>query len=92
MSLLMFVGPGALGALMLWFAAKCRGKNARNFSRLSGWGFLLLYLYFFSGFIPIPLINVLIALTPSAICFVLAATSIIKEMRTQKNGEFTEAA
>jgi hypothetical protein len=90
---LFIVGPGLLGAIMLWFASKCKGKNSRDFCRLSGWGFLMLYLYWFSGLIPIGLgINVLIAMAPSAICFVLAVNSIIREMRAQKNGEFTEAA
>jgi hypothetical protein len=78
---------------MLWGAAKCKGKNARDFFRLGGWGFLLIYLYWFSGLIPIGLgLNVLLAMTPSAICFLLAVNSIIREMRAQKNGEFTEAA
>lgn len=87
------VGPGLLGALMLWFANKCKGKNARDFFRLSGWGFLLLYLWWVAFLIPIPLgLNVIVALAPSAICFLLAVNSIIREMRAQKNGEFTEAA
>jgi hypothetical protein len=89
----LYAGPGLLGALMLWFANKCKGKNAKDFFRLSGWGFLLLYLGWFSWLIPIGLgINFILAMAPSAICFFLAVSSIIREMRAQKNGEFTEAA
>ena len=94
-TLLAIVGPGLLGAVMLWFSNKCKGKNSRDFFRLGGWGFLLLYLWWVAawGLIPIPLgISYLIAMAPSALCFFLAANSIIREMRAQKNGEFTEAA
>ena len=86
------IGPALAGASMLWFASKCKGKNARDATRLAGWGFLLLYLRYF-GFLVLPFgLGWLLLLAPSAICFLLAFNSIVKEMRAQKNGEFTEAA
>lgn len=90
----MYIAPGVLGALSLWFSGKCKGKNARNFFRLGGWGFWLLYLFFLNPIFPFafPLLNMILLLVPSAICFLMAVNSILKEIRAQKNGEYTEAA
>ena len=85
-------GPGIAGAAMLWLAGKSRGKNAKNFFQYGAWGFWLLYLRYLAFLIPIPILNLLLMLAPSAICFLLAANSILKEMRAQKDGEYTEAA
>ena len=92
LALMWYVGPGALGAAMLWFSNKCRGKNAKAFFSYGAWGFFLTYLQYLAFLIPIPIINLMLMLVPSAICFLLAANSILKEMRAQKDGEYTEAA
>ncbi len=91
-TLLSMFAPGIIGSSMLWYSGRCKGKNGRAFVRYAGWGFLLLYVRLFYFLIPLPLgLNYLAALAPSAICFVLAANALIREMRAQKNGEFTEA-
>ncbi len=91
LGLLYFLGPGVVGAGMLTYSGRCRGKNGKAVFRLGGWGLLLTYLRFLPIFLLGPL-NWLLMLTPSAICFVLAFNALVKEMRAQKNGEFTEAA
>jgi hypothetical protein len=80
-------------------AGKSRGRNARSAFRSAAWGSWLLLLGHLAGVGPIPpvfgvgsLLNLIIWLSPSAICFLLAAASMVKEMRAQKEGEFTDAA
>ena len=54
-----------------------------------------LLLLFFVPISPVPIfefINILLRLTPSAICFVLAVNSMMKEVRAQQSGEYTDAA
>ena len=94
LAVLMYLAPGILGFLSLWSSGKCKGKNAKNFFKLGGWGFWLLYLFLLNPIFPFafPLINMILLLIPSAICFFMAATNILKEIRAQKNGEYTEAA
>ena len=92
MFLLWNVGPGLAGAAMMWFAGKSRGKNAKLFFQYGAWGFWLFYLHYLAFLIPIPILGYLLMLVPSVICFMLAAGSILKEMRAQKDGEYTEAA
>ncbi len=83
-----------------WVSGKSRGKNARNAFRYAAWGFWLAPLYFLSAplslLLPFPFISLILAmivmLTPSVICFWLAATSMLKEMRAQKVGAYTERA
>lgn len=96
--ILFFVGPIAAGFFMNFVAGKSRGRNARNAFRFAAWGFWLLLLGNLSRFGPIPLpligpiLNLILWLAPSVICFLLAAGSMLKEMRAQKSGEFTDAA
>jgi hypothetical protein len=87
--------PILIGGGLYWLSGKCRGKNARNAFRYAAWGTWLLLLYFvpFGIFPPLlGFLNVILSLTPSAICFVLAISSILKEMRAQKQGEYTDMA
>ena len=95
MDILTFVLPALLGAGALAYSGKCRGKNARSFFQLGGWGFVLTYLRFIHV-LPLPdllgWVNSIVMLIPSALCFVAAGNAIIREMRAQKNGEYTEAA
>jgi hypothetical protein len=95
MEILMFVLPALLGFAALTYSGKCRGKNARSFFQLGGWGFLLTYLRFLHV-LPLPdflgWVNSIVMLVPSAFCFVAAANAIVREMRAQKNGEYTEVA
>lgn len=83
--------PLAAGFGCQWFAGRCRGRNARNAFTLAAWGFWLLLLGHLSGFIIWPL-NWILLYAPSVLCFLLAANSILKEMRAQQQGEFTDAA
>lgn len=89
--------PVVIGAFLHWSGGKCRGRNARNAFRFAAWGSWLLLLVFLPIYIvpPIPVVdflNLILKLTPSAICFLLAFNSIVKEMRAQQKGEYTDAA
>jgi len=96
--LLFWLAPILAGFGMNWMAGKSRGRNARSAFRSAAWGCWLLLLghLAFLGPIPIPLIgpmlNLILWLAPAAVCFLLAASSMLKEMRAQKEGEFTDAA
>ncbi len=85
------------GAFLSFVAGKCRGRNARSAFNYAAWGTWLLLLTFLPfGIIPIPLLGGLldkiILLAPSVICYFLAANALLKEMRAQKEGEFTDVA
>ena len=92
------IAPVLMGLGMNWMAGKSRGRNARNAFRSAAWGCWLLLLghLAFLGPIPIPVIgpmlNLVLWLTPAAISFLVAASSMVKEMRAQKEGDFTDAA
>lgn len=93
--LMALVWPVLLGAGFYWAAGKCRGRNARNAFRYSAWGSWLLLLWFLPiSIFPFPLgfLNVILSLTPSVICFLLAASSMLKEVRSQQRGDYTERA
>jgi len=85
------------GAFLSFVAGKCRGRNARAAFNYAAWGTWLLLLMFMPfGIIPIPVVGMLldkiILLAPAVICYILAASSLLKEMRAQKEGEFTDIA
>ena len=96
--LLTFLAPVVAGFGLNWVGGKSKGRNAKNAFRFAAWGCWLLLLGNLAWFGPIPipvigfLLNLIIWLAPAAICFLLAASSMIKEMRAQRNGEFTDAA
>ena len=96
--LLFWLAPILAGFGLNWVGGKSRGRNARGAFKSAAWGCWLLLLgqLAFLGPIPIPVIgpilNLILWLTPSAICFMLAAASMVKEMRAQKEGNFTDAA
>ena len=77
-------------------AQKCRGKNARNAFQSASWGFWLLLLWNMPSLIPIPILGPALSglfyLIPSALCFTAAANSMLKEMKAQRVGEYTDAA
>jgi hypothetical protein len=93
-----WIGPIVAGFGMHLVAGKSRGRNARNAFRSASWGFWLLLLGNLAIFGPIHIpvigyvINLVLLLTPAAICFLLAGASMLKEMRAQKESEFTDAA
>lgn len=87
--------PVAVGAGLHWISSKCRGRNARSAFRFAAWGSWLLLLFtlnLFTPFGPIFFLNWVVQLAPAAICYLLAANSMVKEMRAQQRGEFTDAA
>jgi hypothetical protein len=87
--LMVFIAPILAGFGLNWFANKCRGRNAKNAFRYAAWGSWLLLLIF----IPLPIpFYFLLKFVPSILFFWLAAVSMLKEMRAQKEGEFTDAA
>lgn len=95
----LWVLPILLGMGCQWASNRCRGRNAQKAFRFAGWGFWLLLLWalplgklipFFPGFLE-PLLMPL-KLLPSAILFLLAGNSILKEMRAQQRGEYTDPA
>ena len=91
---LLFSVLGGFGCNMI--AKKSRGKNGRNALRYAAWGFWLAPLTFLSFLLPFPLslpiLSTILMLTPAAICFWMAAASMLKEMRAQKVGAYTERA
>ncbi len=93
------LGPVLAGLSLNWVSGKSRGRNARSAFKSAAWGCWLLLLGHLAIFGPIPsifgigyLLNLIIWLSPAAICFLLAASSMLKEMRAQKEGDFTDAA
>lgn len=97
--LLFWVAPILAGFVFNFIGKKARGRNARSAFRFAGWGSWLILLMNLAWLGPIPigipiisLLNIVIWLIPSGICFLMAANSMLKEMRAQREGEFTEAA
>lgn len=91
------LGSILMGSGFYWISGRCRGRNARSAFRYAAWGAWLLLLVFVPISIvpPLPvldLINIILRLAPSVICFMLAIGSMLKEIRAQKAGEFTDAA
>lgn len=86
---LALVWPILIGFGFSWIAGKCRGRNARNAFRFLAWGAWLWLLVFLP--LPIPLYFVL-KYIPTAFCIWMAAASMLKEMRAQQQGEYTDVA
>ncbi len=86
--------PLLAGGLMYILSNHSKGKNAKLFFRYGAWGFWLIYLLWIPGplVFPFTFLNYFIKLAPSVVCFLLAANSIIKEMRAQAQGQYTDAA
>ncbi len=92
--LIWIVVPIFLGWLLARIGQKCAGRNARAAFSAASWGFYLLLLVSLP-FEIIPflwILNKLIFAVPSAICFLIAASSMLKEMKSQRVGEYTDAA
>ncbi len=87
--------PAVIGGVMWRGAGKCRGKNGKNTLKYAAWGTWLLIL-FTCGVIQLPfplaIFSFIIQLAPSVVCYLLAANSLLKEIRAQKLGEYTDAA
>ncbi len=92
--LLSFIWPLLAGGGMYFMANRCKGKNAKMFFRYGAWGFWLIYLMYLPGpFIGLFFfLNFIVKVLPSVVCFWLAVSSIIKEMRAQSQGQYTDAA
>ena len=87
--------PILAGTAAWWFAGKCRGRNAQKAFRFAAFGFWLILLLW----IPLPLPFWLFFLNwpifkiiPSILLFMSAGNSVLKEMRAQQRGEYTEKA
>ena len=95
-TLMYYLAPALAGFGLFWAAGKCRGRNARRAFNFAAWGSWLLMLTWLAWLGPFPpilyFLNLILSLTPSAICFLLAASSMLKEMRAQKVGDYTDAA
>jgi hypothetical protein len=92
-----FLWPILAGSASWWFAGKCRGRNAQKAFRYLAWGFWLILLHFVPfALVPIvgPIIDWvwLLKLLPAAFMFIAAGNSMLKEMRSQQRGEYTEKA
>ena len=94
LALLGFFGPILAGIGLFWASGKARGKNARRALNFAAWGSWLLMLIHLAWLGPLPFyfLNLIVAVVPSVICFLLAANSIMKEMRAQRVGDYTDAA
>ena len=80
------------GAFLFWASNRCRGRNAKTSFRFASWGTWMLILWFLPfGFTPIPIVNSVLCMIPSGICFLLAANWMLREMRAQRDSEFTDA-
>lgn len=85
--------PLLAGGGMYIMSNHSKGKNAKLFFRYGAWGFWFLYMWWIPGILlPFGILNFFIKLAPSVICFFLAVNSIVKEMRAQSQGQYTDAA
>ncbi len=95
---LLFTGASLLGGLFFnWGAGRCKGRNAQRASRLAAWGMWLLLLWFvplgWLGLVGRLLdIVAVVKLIPSILCFVAAAGNMLKEVRAQQQGDYTDPA
>jgi hypothetical protein len=96
--LLTWIGIPVVGGLVCSRIAKSsKGKNGRAAFTSASWGFwLLLLMHLPFSIIPVPVIGGLLSwvlyLIPSAICFLVAVNYMLKEMKAQRVGEYTDAA
>ena len=86
-TLIAWAWPIGIGAAFYWFAGKCRGKNGRAACSFTAWGFWFYLLTLAVSWIfPLSLLLYL----PSVLCFWLAGASLLKEMKAQQRGEYTD--
>lgn len=90
--LLWGVAPVFGGIGLYYVAGKCRGRNAKRAFTFAAWGTWLLMLWHIQALLPFFFLNFIVVLVPSAICYLLAANAMVKEMRAQKVGDYTDAA
>ncbi len=96
-ALLNFAWPILAGGASWWFASKCRGRNAQKAFRYAAWGFWMLLLIHVPlllvglPFLDLPLLC-LIKFVPAVLLFLAAGNSMLKEMRAQQRGDYTEKA
>lgn len=91
---------GWLVPILLGFGAhfaskRCKGRNAQKAFRFSAWGFWLLMLIHITFPLPFYLFFLnwmIIKIIPSVLLFMAAGRSVVKEMRAQQKGEFTDPA
>ena len=84
----------AAGFVCQFVAGRCRGRNAKSAFTNWSWAFWLTNLRFCSMLFA-PLIGPLMALVlliPSVMMFLVGANNVVKEMRSQQVGEYTDAS
>ena len=89
--LIALLWPILVGSGVWWLASKVKGRNAQKALRFTAIGFWLLLL----PWVPLPIFFLnfwIIKMIPSVICFLAAGNSMLKEMRSQQRGEYTERA
>ncbi len=94
---LTWVGIPIVGGWICSRIAKTsKGKNGKAAFTSASWGFWLLLLGNLPGFIPVPVVGGILSwifyLIPSAICFLVAVNYMLKEMKAQRVGEYTDPA
>jgi len=86
--------PILAGGASWWFASKCRGRNAQRAFRFAAFGFwMILFIHFPLSLVGLWFLDFLLfKIVPSMLLFAAAGNSMLKEMRAQKRGEYTEKA
>jgi hypothetical protein len=92
--LINFVWPILAGTASWWFAGKCRGRNAQKACRFAAFGFWLILLpYINLSLVGLWFLNIwIIKIIPAILLFLAAGNSVLKEMRAQQRGDYTEKA
>lgn len=95
-SLLSWVMPILLGGGSWWLSNKVKGRNGQKALRLASMGFYSLLLpqiiWLLGWLIPFGLIFYILSWFIPVIFFLAAGNSLLREVRAQQRGEYTEKA
>ena len=96
-ALINWAWPLLAGGASWWFASKCRGRNAQKAFRYAAFGFwMILLIHFPLTFVGLPFLDLpilsLIKIVPAILLFLAAGNCMLKEMRSQQRGDYTEKA
>ncbi len=90
--LIAWLWPILVGAGAWWLSSKVKGRNAQKSLRFAALGFWLLLLPLIWLPLPFFLNFWIVRMIPSVLCFLASGNSMLKEMRAQQRGEYTERA